>query len=551
MPNTEVKTIREEITKNITENSRTLKNTIIEGLKWTGDKFTGLLDFSKSSVLNGIKKGIEKIPEGFKKNFQMLTSTITSVVGPEIMAAFEVVKNAVSGIFKFISGIGKWIWALIVKFFGMFKRDRDRRDARDKKDGPKKNTMLMILGAIAMLVMGVVAGYFSQALGIFKPLASLLKPFSKGGAIYNLFSRMIPKNLVFMQKMGVLFGNVTSRIGTIFSNIVAKISKSRFFGIGAVIGKALFWFRLIWQVFKEITDSSKSIRDKILGISASILGLVLELPQILLNAFLSLFTDFRVDFSKEKIIEFVNKITEAIQPIIFKVFDIFLVDIPNALKNAWNELKRLGTEFASAFVNAFDSLSTFVTDNIVTPIKNVIGWIKEKLSEFDPMEKIKNVISSVVEIPNRIIEFIKGSIPGWNDIKGMLLNKVPNWAKKFFSKDSDVDSGIEEKEDGTNILKSTRDEDDISELQRKSIELGIKKDEQMLLLLQKMSGEMVGEMKTARKEQKENTNDIRTTVVDASNRSVSSSGGSDNESPDEIENFGMVFMNKSTLGPSF
>jgi hypothetical protein len=38
-------------------------------------------------------------------------------------------------------------------------------------------------------------------------------------------------------------------------------------------------------------------------------------------------------------------------------------------------------------------------------------------------------------------------------------------------------------------------------------------------------------------------------MVNANN--VSSTSSNDNEAPDEIENFGLVFMNKSTLGAAF
>ena len=550
MPNIEAKTIREEITKNITENAKDVKKTIMGGFEWSGEKMAGLLDFSKSPIINGIKRGIEKIPEGFKKNFQMLSSTLSNVLGPEIMGVLEVVKNAVSGIFNFVSGIGKWIWALVLKFFGLFKRDRDKRAAREKKDDPKKSNVWLILSAVAMLVVGVVAGYFTQALGIFKPLSGLLKPFARGGFIYNLFSKLIPSNLQFVQRISTVFNNTLTKVGNVFRNIVAKISKSRFFGIGAVIGRALFWFRMIWQVFNELTDNTKSIRDKILGISASILGLVLELPQIIFNAVLSLFTDFRVDFSKEAIIDLANKITNAIQPIVFKVFDIFLVDIPNALKNAWNEIKRLSSEFANLFVDAFNNLKVFVYDKIVSPIINVVSWVKERLSQFDPLQRIRDVIEAVIEIPNNIFNFIRNVIPSWDDIKSKIMDKVPNWAKRFFSSDdSEVD--ISQEADSTKVMKSARKDDEIGELQRKSLEASIQKDQQMMLLLQKMNEELVGEMKTARKEQKENANSIKTTVVDASNRSINTTGGGENESPDEVENFGMVFMNKSTLGPSF
>ncbi|MFW6002447.1 MAG: hypothetical protein ACOCQD_03825 [archaeon] len=59
------------------------------------------------------------------------------------------------------------------------------------------------------------------------------------------------------------------------------------------------------------------------------------------------------------------------------------------------------------------------------------------------------------------------------------------------------------------------------------------------------------EIKQLRNEQKKTGESMNAAVINTQNvQQNQGGGGRDDESPDEIENFGMVFMNKSTLGAS-
>jgi hypothetical protein len=71
----------------------------------------------------------------------------------------------------------------------------------------------------------------------------------------------------------------------------------------------------------------------------------------------------------------------------------------------------------------------------------------------------------------------------------------------------------------------------------------------MAKALYKMTEQQIKESKKRDEEKKETVN--QQVNVSSVQNSRGSSGGTFIEAPDEIENFGIVFMNKTTLGGTF
>ncbi|MFW6377486.1 MAG: hypothetical protein ACOCZ5_02455 [bacterium] len=209
-------------------------------------------------------------------------------------------------------------------------KDELKRRARKPEEKEDKGIGFFLIGLLA-LITGTIAGYLSKALKPFSALGKLMIPFTKEGSIFKLFSKTIPKKLTFLNKIGKMFSNVLGKIGSVFTKVTTMFAKSPAFKLGKLFGSFFFYIRAIWGIFKELTEDSKSIRDRILGISAVLSELFLEIPQMIINGIMKLFNiDYRVDFGKEQIINAVNNITDLVFEYVTKpILDFFLITLPD------------------------------------------------------------------------------------------------------------------------------------------------------------------------------------------------------------------------------
>lgn len=312
----------------------------------------------------------------------------------------------------------------------------EKRDARNVKD--KKKGILGFLFSLLAGIVGVVVGYLSSALSPFKSLSSVIAPFVKNGFVFEFFSKLLPKSLTSLGKMGKMLGNVFTKISTSFSGIIKAITGSKIFKFGKAIGNLLFFFRFIYDAIREIF-SEKSIRDKILGVSAKILALVGEIPELIINGLFKLFgSDMRVDFSKEAIINAVNKFSDWL----FKnftepFFDFLLIDIPSFFSNLIDKLKPSNLFKDINIDSIVSNLKSLISPILDIPMK-IENWLVEKinsliekfnLSEIFSAINIDSIVSNLKDLMAPLVE-IPMKIKNWlGDKITALIDKLPPFLK--------------------------------------------------------------------------------------------------------------------------
>jgi hypothetical protein len=221
----------------------------------------------------------------------------------------------------------------------------------------------MMVGAI---LVGAIVGYTTELIKVFKPLFKVIKGIAGK-----------------MGKIGKTFGKM-GKIGKMFS----KLGNS--FKLGGLLGKILLPIEMIGKALKGIFDG-KTIRDKILGMSAGLLDPILMIPEMIGNGILWLarkvfgedfLGGFKFDFGMDAIIGIVDKATEMVEPFIHRFLDIFLHPIEtfkkiiDSAKAGWEGIKTMWENFSflDLIKDASESLIKFFTNLI--PGKAMFGKLK-------------------------------------------------------------------------------------------------------------------------------------------------------------------------------
>jgi len=486
-------TIRDRVAEEVNEGFTIGTKEIVDSIVPTIKSMTSGISSGISYMSNGVVSIFESMKDnlsdftnnvasGFKTAINTVTNSVTSILGNEVMEAVEMIKGIMTGVFTMLKGMFGFIYGGISKLFtggsnkkpssdaekeqvgilrsikdwisklfhsneemeeginSLVKHNKDdlKRRAREKPEKEEKGIGLILIGILSLIV-GTIVGYLSRALKPFSALGGLIAPFKKGGSIYTLFGKVIPKKLTFLGKIGRMFSNVITKIGNVFRNIARMPGIGRIFSIGKVFGAFLFYIRAAWGIFKELRDGSKDLRDRILGISAVIMELLLEIPEMIVNGLLSLFgSDFRVDFSKEAIIEAVNGITDWVFDNVTKpVLDFFLITLPDTLTkfkykflNLINYLKdipiRIDNWIKGLISDIGEGINTTI-ENVKSGITNLISDIKEGINT--TIENVKsgitNLISDIGEGINTTIENVKSGITN-------LISDIKEWIQKVF-----------------------------------------------------------------------------------------------------------------------
>ena len=486
--------VAEEVNEGFTTGTKKFVDSVIPTIKsMTSRIYSGMSYMSKGvvSIFESMKCNLSdftnKITTGFRTAINTVTSSVTSILGNEVMEVVELIKGIMTGVFTMLKGMFGFIYGGISKLFtggsnkktssdaekeqvgilrsikdwisklfhsneemeeginSLVKHNKDdlKRRAREKPEKEEKGIGKIII-AILALIAGTIVGYLSRAFKPFSALGGLIAPFKKGGAVFTLFSKVIPQKLTFLGKIGKMFSNVITKIGNVFRNIAKMPGIGRIFSIGKVFGAFLFYIRAAWGIFKELRDGSKDLRDRILGISAVITELLLEIPQMIVNGLLSLFgSDFRVDFSKEAIIEAVNGITDWVFDNVTKpVLDFFLITLPGIWKNFKSKFFNIVDFSKEAIINAMSNVTDWIFDNVTKPVLDFfLITLPDTLTKFK--YKFFNLVNYLKDIPIRIDNWIKGLISdigeGINTIienvkSGItnLISDIKEWIQKVF-----------------------------------------------------------------------------------------------------------------------
>lgn len=226
-----------------------------------------------------------------------------------------------------------------------------------KKEDGGSGFGLKFLALIGLGVGGFVGGFVETLQSAYKPFTSLFKSlFGKDSKIISALRKM----------WSGTFGKLIARF-TKFTTTLAKSSKlfARLMplasGLGKLVGKIVLPLQMAYEIIKGWINAD-SIRDKLLGASAGIMSVILEIPEMIANGLMSLFgSELRFDFSSDKIIESVNHATDWVfNNITVPVGDFFFIDIPNY----FNKVFEIFNSFKQKIVDGISYLKDTATSLI-------------------------------------------------------------------------------------------------------------------------------------------------------------------------------------------
>jgi len=316
--------------------------------------------------------------------------------------------------------------SLLVGIKGYFL---DKQKADQRETDPKKGGWWGILIGAAVLLAGILLGYGEQIKNAFKGIINIFKTIKTTlqASFLNVVDKFFGKESKIGKILTKIFGPkgyIVEKLGKPFTKIMEFISKSKkltfLFNFGKVIGKILLPFEMIYKAIKGFI-SAKSIRDKLLGLSAGLLDPILKIPELIGNGLLWLarkvfgedfLKGFSFDFSASVIIDVINGITDWIfNNVTVPILDFF------GLGPKPTEMKKLQE-------------GPGLVDNIIGWYKTLINDINNWVYENVPGAKwLQTSIDSLLgrsdgepSIISRMIGWYKTLI---NDINNWVYENVP------------------------------------------------------------------------------------------------------------------------------
>jgi hypothetical protein len=294
---------------------------------------------------------------------------------------------------------------------------------------PFVNTFKFIFGKDSKLIKGLkflknklkvlnsVGNFFSKESKLVKGFIAFKGHIKKLSSIGDFFSKTFSK---IMSSLNVLKGNLNNSIKALSKMPGGKIAKL----IGGLAGKLIIPFQMAYRVITEVFNAD-TIRDKILGASAGILSVMLEIPQMIANGLLRLFgSSMRFDFSAQKIIDATNKITDM-------VFDNITVPV---------------MDFLTSLPDSIEKMFKMVKDFLAKPI----DFIKGFFSNDDEPEKLVDSLEDQGAIDKNMIG--NSEIKDWDKISQLRSKEIgkiadyDDWDDKTLERLEKIKAEKEEKE---------------------------------------------------------------------------------------------------------
>ncbi|MDY0215261.1 MAG: hypothetical protein RBS24_07110 [Bacilli bacterium] len=180
-----------------------------------------------------------------------------------------------------------------------------------------------------------------------------------------------------------------------------------------------------------------------------------------------------------------------------------------------------------------DWIAKFFTETIPNLFTNAKNNLVDAWNKYTDVDFIKSIIEKITDFAKSISDFVKDLIPDFGSMRDSLFEKakeyLPDWVVDKMKNDKPVPiaAANEEKQRVENTkAKEAYD----------------------------ASKQMIDEMQKTRKaveDQKAIASNTSNVAIQQNNNTQRAQRPSDfREAPDEIENFGMIFMNKTTLGGS-
>ena len=502
---------------------------------------------------------ISDVPDELRNGFSKISGTIQSST-TEIMGS--ALNNMLNDIKSLASGIKDITVGTFSKLFSFFGSDEDDEqldqekkqtktlgnifkifkswNTRDllkwkKKDSSEDGGIFTPLAILGLALGAIVGGVAASIGGVIKyftiPFEATLKALS--GITTMLRESVLFKKIVdFFGKIRAFFGgwvdNALLTITNFFGKFKIFAGFFKGFGIGfmkvfskvPVIGWFITGVMAVIDFFEGFFGKDGSFFEKlkagIINMTTGFFNPIFEFVGWITDWVLGLF-GIEADtgkYLKDKFSLFLNGF-----------FDFFTVFLPGIVGKVWDQIVSLKDWVINYPIK--DKLNE-MWENVKTAAENLVDsikkWVMSLIPTFDNLKQM---------LPTR--DSIKESVIG---VKDKAINKVSSW----------WDSA---KESASNLLgKSTESPSaTVSDLDASSRSKELAKDNEMIKSLARMEERAKQEAKKREEEaRKEKPVNQQVNVSSIQNVRGSGSSGGFVEAPDEIENFGIVFMNKTTLG---
>lgn len=512
------------------------------------------------AISGSIREAFSNIPDQMRSGFDKVSGTVASntseIMGSALNSLVGDIKNLASGTKDML--VGGWD-----ALFGGDTYEEESLQEEKEQTGLLKNILHFFvskdkLDKARAKITKVKDGIFDGLGG-----AMLLAGTLVGGAV----------GLIMLPLMGILKSFLIP-FEVVGSALLKLAGLGKWLGAQVLVVWEFFKSTKIFGYFKGMIDAAKlnfftpiaNFFSKIIGLGKSILGFFSQIP--ILGKFFAGFAkgfgtimkgvpvlgwaitaimgviDFFTAFNNtqgtmyEKIKAGVTGILTGFFDPVFglfgwiadKVLNIFGIDVEGGVGA---KLKEGFSSIISSFFSLNETIVTFFTEtisNLFSSIKTAISNTWEKLTNGDFIDSIIDRLTSFAE---NIFEFVKSLVPDFGSIRDNLFEKakeyLPDWVidKMKNEKTIPIAAANEEKQRAENAkaketYESTKKLVDEMQKTRKAVENQNTAQSAGNLLVQ------------------QNNNNTQRAQRPTEFR----------EAPDEIENFGMVFMNKSTLGGS-
>lgn len=375
------------------------------------------------------RQGIAEANQILGSHMQTILAPIDALIGPIkglVKGSWKIAKTLLSGPSKYEKSTAKYTrltYQATIKDAVERRKNwlaEKRAKAGEIYNKGKEGLMKMLKKLFTDVVVPLVAFGIGFFITFFKELRVQFKAFVN---VFQAVARVTDKIFGASGKMtnlmawfGKIFGQggKFAKIGEFFiknfqklSDFFAKFAKfftssakfAKFFKIGRFVGKlagkALAPLIMLWKFvqgfdrIKEVFQKEgllMAIRNTLRNFAGSVLSVVASIPEMLINALLSLFTDFRVDFGKQAIMDWINNATEW-------VFNTITWPLFSTLGEMYDEVIAFFVGIGAVFTKIKDGLlDAFpkIVDGLINFVMTFFGKIGEVFT------KIKDGLTGAV-----------------------------------------------------------------------------------------------------------------------------------------------------------
>ena len=550
---------------------------------------------------NKISDVPDELRNGFSKISGTIQSSTTEIMGSALNSMLNDMKSLAGGIKDITTGTFKKMFSFFSSdteedqldeekkqtrtlggIFKIFKKwhIRDMLKGKEKPKGDSGGffTPLVVLGlALGALTGGIAATiggaikYFTIPFEVtFKALRGLVILF-KESLIFKKVSELFKSIKSFLggwvddALIGIknffgkfkLFAGFFKGFGMAFKGIISKIPFIGWFitGIFAVID-------FFTGFFGEEGSFFEKIKAGVISMAKGFFDPILQFVGWISDWVMSLF-GVETDTGKYLI--------EKFSGLLNFFFDIFTVHLPNVIGKIWDAIISIKDWVMNFPIK--DKLSE-MWENVQTAAENLIDsikkWILSLIPSFDSLKEMlpsidsisemwENIQSAAENLIDSIKKWILSLIPSFDSLKEMLPSIDSIKESVLGTKDRVVDKA-------SSLWESTKERaagllgksvglasETVSDLDAANKSNEMLNKSELVKILQKIEENDRKEAKRREEESRKDraTGNQQVNVSSITNNRGSQGGGTFTEAPDEIENFGIIFMNKTTLGGTF